>query len=261
MALKSITTSNDVEKAKKMNYENRVCCFLDFLGFKEIVEKTTINPSELDKIIEAINMAREHFEIENPGKRTVVTQFSDSIVVSFPYDTESEVFYTLNDIQMYLARLIYRGYIVRGGISLGPLVHTTEILIGPAMIDAYELESKIAKFPRVILSKDVYELGVKFHASHHLPHHEIAALNEVISEDKDQRLFVDYFGKNIQNLDDPEYDFATYADALKTLILAGISHIDKDVRDKYEWAKIKYNEMICSWDSAYWEFKISDDYS
>ncbi len=39
---------------------------------------------------------------------------------------------------------------MRGGISVGHLYHDPKYLFGPAFIKAYDLESKIAKTPRII---------------------------------------------------------------------------------------------------------------
>lgn len=36
-------------------------------------------------------------------------------------------------------------------VTVGDLLHTERHLVSPAMVKAYELESKVAKFPRVLL--------------------------------------------------------------------------------------------------------------
>jgi hypothetical protein len=45
--------------------------------------------------------------------------------------------------------------LVRGGLSRGQLVHNQAVVIGKALIDAYELESEIAVFARVAASKNI----------------------------------------------------------------------------------------------------------
>src|SRR5262249_8589289 len=52
--------------------------------------------------------------------------------------------------------LLAKGLLIRGGIAKGPLYHDDSIVFGPALIEAYQLETGVAKFPRVILSRDVY---------------------------------------------------------------------------------------------------------
>jgi len=48
------------------------------------------------------------------------------------------------------------GVFVRRGISIGPLYHDTNVVFGPALVEAYKLESRIAKFPRILVSDQVY---------------------------------------------------------------------------------------------------------
>ncbi|MCG8563685.1 MAG: hypothetical protein MI747_01235, partial [Desulfobacterales bacterium] len=63
---------------------------------------------------------------------------------------------------VYLVHLIYYcnlGMMVRGGISVGKLIHEEAgALFGPAMNEAYALESKSAIYPRVIISPEAFEL-------------------------------------------------------------------------------------------------------
>ena len=49
----------------------------------------------------------------------------------------------------------------RGGISIGDCFHDGKIIFGPAMNEAYKLESKVAKWPRVVISEDTLKEGLK----------------------------------------------------------------------------------------------------
>ena len=47
------------------------------------------------------------------------------------------------------------GLMMRGGISIGNLIHEEAgALFGPSMNEAYELESTLAIYPRIVFSKD-----------------------------------------------------------------------------------------------------------
>jgi hypothetical protein len=51
------------------------------------------------------------------------------------------------------AKLLARGILIRGAITIGELIHTNAgIVFGQALIDAYELEKHNAVYPRIILS-------------------------------------------------------------------------------------------------------------
>ncbi len=52
--------------------------------------------------------------------------------------------------------LLDLGVLVGGGVSFGPLYHDASVVFGPALVEAYHLESDCAKFPRVIGSDAVF---------------------------------------------------------------------------------------------------------
>jgi len=47
--------------------------------------------------------------------------------------------------------LLRQGVLTRGGITKGLLYHSSNIAFGPALIEAYRLESEVAVYPRVVL--------------------------------------------------------------------------------------------------------------
>ncbi|HEX9803916.1 MAG TPA: hypothetical protein VGB35_11695, partial [Gammaproteobacteria bacterium] len=162
-----------------MNYQDRVVCFLDILGFSSHIARSIEQDGSdaVEKIRELSDVfvhIREKLDIDRPFERhdKEVTQFSDSVVISFPAYSESGVFYALLDILWVQVSLAKKGYLCRGGVTRGRLIHTPTVLFGPAMVEAYTLESKSALYPRVILDAEIINTGVAAHARHHLPLHE-----------------------------------------------------------------------------------------
>jgi len=51
--------------------------------------------------------------------------------------------------------LLFRGILTRGGITSGLLYHNSQVVLGRGLIDAYYLESKLAKYPRIVISEDI----------------------------------------------------------------------------------------------------------
>lgn len=49
------------------------------------------------------------------------------------------------------------GFFFRGGVTIGDLFHDGHIVFGPALNQAYDLESKKAVYPRAILDPDLPE--------------------------------------------------------------------------------------------------------
>jgi hypothetical protein len=48
--------------------------------------------------------------------------------------------------------------LLRGGVAEGDIIHDEEGVFGPALIRAYELESRIAMFPRVVVDEPVMRI-------------------------------------------------------------------------------------------------------
>jgi hypothetical protein len=78
------------------------------------------------------------------------------VVISVPA-SEKGVFNLLGGIGTLILGAAGSGFLVRGGVSFGDLVHDDECVFGPALNRAYELESKIADKPRVIVDRVVVE--------------------------------------------------------------------------------------------------------
>jgi hypothetical protein len=228
-------------------YERRTVCFLDILGFKEAVRATM--HCEEEASVQARHLKRALLAIRDTldvGRKQVsqskrVTQFSDSIVISFQANEPSEVFFTLLSIQWVAIRLVYHGLLVRGGVAIGPLCHTHKLLFGPALVDAYELESRRAHVPRILVTGQVVEIGARHSANYHDFATEKEYITDCLQKDEDDRYFVDYFLGASRELDDPLLDFPLYMDQLRKIVNVGLAHPDSGVRGKYEWARRKFN--------------------
>jgi hypothetical protein len=163
-------------------YKKRIVAFIDILGFKNMVLESEEDQTKLKSISEALSFLKtwevpfkwglELIEIEESAQKkglqnfTVLNQirctcFSDSIVVSATVESDNinEVFSTIvTNIAFIGAKLISDGILVRGGITIGNLIHEKDgTVIGRALIDAYEIESTSAVYPRIIISDKLVE--------------------------------------------------------------------------------------------------------
>lgn len=244
-----------------MKYEQRMVAFIDILGFKALLNDTVDkdgndNEQAIDAVVSAYTIMREIWDLdltENfiPVKNSdtkKVSIFSDCLVISFKIGEPSEVFFTLLEIKLLIMRLLSRKILCRGAISLGKFIHTDNYLFGPALVEAYLLESKAAMYPRVILEKSVIDIGTKFSSMHHTKIQEKEYIHSLLEQDSDGMYYIDYFYKAHAELDDPEYDFPEYISNLGELIrkgLMGSSHVSKaDIRVKYSWMRERYNQMV-----------------
>ncbi len=140
-------------------YTKNLCLFLDILGFSNLVlnEKGHL-------VLKVVNSVRQELmnnkqELRGVGYEPKATTFSDCIVFSIEAE-ESQIVESLNMLVTATVKMLQDVFIehkisLRGGISYGELFHKESNVFGRAMIEAYQLESKYADWPRVVFSKDV----------------------------------------------------------------------------------------------------------
>lgn len=133
--------------------------FVDILGFGEMVvadcESATPGELYLPKLKSAIHEALAHAQSVDAK----ISQFSDSIVVSSPFKADPEAFSEFLSLVRGFQSLLYKnGMLCRGGVSHGRHFHDETLLFSQALIEAYKLESQIARDPRIIISPETISL-------------------------------------------------------------------------------------------------------
>lgn len=222
---------------------------MDILGFREKIRETEWNSELRLRLLQTLKfitgLKKENDEgplsIKEFGKE--VTVFSDSIVLSYPLHYESCLFYMLIDLIHIQLELLFKGIIFRGGLVIGDVYHDGSIIFGPGMVSAYYLESRFAKYPRIILEKQTIIDAIKYKARHHSYEQELEYVMSLVKEDNDGFYFVNFLAQ-YQELDEPEYYYMMLR-KVKEIILFEISRASEDrVLEKYEWIKNYYNETI-----------------
>lgn len=144
-------------------------CFLDILGFSQDILKNwkVVESNPLEKLL-AIKAALPVFDEEDEGLTSEssvrsyvcrVNTVSDSITIAFGLGSELIIGDMALGLEALVASIrevwraaIERGYTVRGAIDFGDIYWDKNELIGPAFINAYRLESEVARVSRVIIS-------------------------------------------------------------------------------------------------------------
>jgi len=110
------------------NYEDRIVLFLDILGFKRIVNDTMQKEKEVFEktryLIETINEMIKIAELAPRETSRNVTQFSDSIVISFKQNDIKEIPKLFYNLQRLISYLLSRDILCRGAVSYGKLYHS-----------------------------------------------------------------------------------------------------------------------------------------
>jgi hypothetical protein len=145
-----------------LKYEERVVAYVDVLGWRKLIQRSVTDPLVRATISKAVHslkhtqaaLAKLKVNAIQGGQEDLypeVTVFSDTIVASCrPNPVAIEVL--VMQMQMYCIRLMVAGLYTRGAITRGHLYHDDGVIIGPALVEAYTLESTLAKYPRIIVA-------------------------------------------------------------------------------------------------------------
>lgn len=175
-----------------MNFNYHVIGFLDILGFSAMVESDSRSavPRFLPVFVEVFAELSK-FNTEDGPK---VRMFSDSILVEASLSPVNiiRVFEVAGELQRLFLR---KGILVRGGIAYGKHFSSENVTFSQALVDAYHIESKEARFPRVVIDRDT--LSYAWH------HDEVTEemkekIRGIVKTDRDGANFIDYL--NVANL-------------------------------------------------------------
>jgi hypothetical protein len=148
---------------RAMPYASRYAAFVDILGFREIINKSSNNA----KLVDELAIVLKSMEDRNAALEQVLGEdfraqnFSDSIIMSEAVSAQG-LSHLLYQVQELALRLLQKGLLIRGGICKGDLYHEGSVIFGPAFIEAYRLERNAANFPRVIIGADVYSDVIQY---------------------------------------------------------------------------------------------------
>ncbi|WP_248928667.1 hypothetical protein [Paenibacillus hamazuiensis] len=144
-----------------MKYEERIIAFIDILGFKNLVNDESKCEDigailKLPYLIRQDNMAKM-LKI----KGVMMTSISDSLVFSIRLKERGAMNKITKLLTVFTQSLLSQhGLLLRGGIAVGKIYHDNDIVYGPGLVKAYELESKIAVYPRIVMGFSDFESSI-----------------------------------------------------------------------------------------------------
>lgn len=245
-----------------MNFCNRIVAFIDILGFKSKVEEAVYSKDVADKLHDALKcilnikkcndntdsfMSMKEYGVE-------VTTFSDSAVISYPADNIDNLFYLILDIIHLQLELACRDVLLRGGITMGALYHDGDIVYGPAMNQAYYMESCDAVVPRILVDKCAIDKYVKQFSK------DVYALQDIkdlLRQDVDGKYFIDMLRQDQELAYDGD-EYYMWLCKLRCVIVEGLKNSDIKILMKYQWLRDYYNSVVVD-DQAYYPVVKSQD--
>jgi hypothetical protein len=143
-----MTAPNDNNDMNWGVYEDRLLAFFDILGFRKLIDTTLNDAKKSVDILQVLAGLDSAFERFRSGDLSL-TLFSDTICISYrmPPNFASFCF----GLSLVVTSLLSLGYLVRGSMVRGLLYHRGNVIFGPCLIRAYDLEQRVAIFPRIVI--------------------------------------------------------------------------------------------------------------
>lgn len=168
-------------------YEQRAVLFLDILGFSDLVKSGRVH-----RLLGALeHLQGRALEFKEEGHFDF-TAFSDCVVVSTPLSDMKAALRLVTYAKFLALDLLAKGFLTRGAIVSGELYHKGAIVLGPALVEAYQLESKKALYPRILVSNDIIR-AMYAAASGATLGESFAFLHPIFREDFDGSQHIDIF--------------------------------------------------------------------
>jgi hypothetical protein len=147
-------------------YERRFVAYIDILGWKEacgdpnkrvvvaaVARKLSELPESFSRPLKDRLKATQRGVVDLDHLGTEVVTFSDNLAISTPASADYRLFFKF--LSIVCRDLLTEGFLARGGVTLGKLYHRENMIFGPALIDAVNLEQKEAIYPRLLCSSDL----------------------------------------------------------------------------------------------------------
>jgi hypothetical protein len=110
-------------------------------------------PPRLDTV-EVPRLAQSEYHIGSGGFRA--QSISDAVVLSADAEPWG-LYHICYSISELAVNLLKQGIFIRGAITKGKLYHDDKTVFGEGLVRAFDFESRIARFPRVVVTTDVVQ--------------------------------------------------------------------------------------------------------
>ncbi|WP_197167115.1 hypothetical protein [Novosphingobium aureum] len=149
-------------------YREKYVAFVDLLGFSNLVQRSANDEMALKAVVDAIERLKDT-ACENPATDTLITYFSDCLVLSCERSPRALIS-MLQNLVTIAENLLVVDVMVRGALTVGKIHHDRHFMFGPAMIEAYRMECKEVSHPAIMLcpvvSADIEASGFQLWMMH-----------------------------------------------------------------------------------------------
>lgn len=255
------TKKSDYFSAGKPAHRLSYCAFLDVLGFSERIRESYKDGSA-DALLESFHqiLAASIAQLKESTDESMLyfKSFTDNVVLAHPRfstDMESEFGFILWSINEYQFQMALKGFFIRGGLAVDQLFMDENSVYGMALLKAYDLESKVAVNPIVVLCDNTMKL-VDMHIGYYSG--EAAPQVRDVLKGPDGRYFLNYLTECIIEGDDQDYLDADSLRVHKQQIESALKAYAAvpAVFSKFSWLAA-YHNYFCDTVSNYPEYEDS----
>lgn len=218
----------------KISYKKELTAFIDVLGFSEIVLK-----SDKTKLEDYFSILDNQLKGLSKNGQLKYFLISDTIILTATNNLPRFI-NLLSIIQYIQALLLSKGILVRGSITVDEIYlnRTKNIIVGPSLVNAYNLEG-LAKYPRIIIDRKIIDnfsfdgtVSLLSYVNNHPLN--IKRVDYLLQLDTDNYIYVNYI--------------ACFVDKSQNYQQDGFANIYKIIReniysnknlDKYNWINSK----------------------
>ncbi len=233
-----------------------VTAYLDILGYRDLIDRAFKEgraEEELKKLRLALNASYEIFRERSPTISDVpkvweLRAFTDNIVLGCPLvfgeEAGAEMFHVFFTLAAFQFEMLRRGFFLRGGIAVGDLYMDSEIVFGPALLEAYKAEDCLARDPRIVLAPSAVNQTqiqlARFASVERSPHFRS------LLKDADGQIFLDYLEETVLIAVDESGPFFNALTEHKKIVEAKLVEFKKNPRiwSKYAWVA-NYHNFFC----------------
>ena len=232
---------------KMLKQTPHIVAFLDFLGATEKMKSPEQNDIFLQEINYVYAFAKRILQRtqDSRSNKLKIKIFSDNIVIAEEIKDQQNIIKAFVDIEqfsllLYTNALLNRN-IMRGAISIGQLYMDDTFVYGEALLNAYNCESKIATYPRIIVDKNVFAC-----ASEETPEFlKTSEVEGIIKTDTDGEFFLNPFWGIPQLAENNKNEIKQVLIKISSYILKEyerqLSKNKRSTLPKYHWLANQFN--------------------
>jgi len=217
-----------------------VVLYVDVLGVRQMARRRPA--TNLRRFGKAISRSYRDFGFKKSPWPSA--SFSDMLVLCSPLSPENDEKSAISGLVFQAAylqsALSESGFFLRGGLTLGKFHISDEVIFGPALVDAVEIEEKVAVSPRIVLSKHADSImkgsgdGLATDSSAH----------SLLLRDGDGHAFVNHLALLFDDPSDPLPALESH----RAIVMKCLDDHRKEKRhwEKYRWAAEYHNSVVAS---------------